>query len=191
MKTFKSQSNLKHHMRSTGPCAAKRQLKDEVADRQPNTSTATTPDESSSHYADSQVETAVAGLLVLEDGAENNGGDDNALEEDPIAITEEVRREMRDMMCNIYENNWGAIRTHHRRHNRVQDIYNFRLNELDGERIGRLLLGVYSHQRVQFKPNISFGFMLRHSVNGELRYFHVSHNNHILFERPYYTSRHC
>ncbi|KAJ8049565.1 hypothetical protein HOLleu_02352 [Holothuria leucospilota] len=92
---------------------------------------------------------------------------------------------MRDMMCDRYENNWGAIRTHHRRHNRVQDVYNFRLNELDGERIGSLLLGVYNDQRVQFKLNMSFGFMLRHRVNGELRYFHASHNNHRLFERPY------
>ncbi|KAJ8048846.1 hypothetical protein HOLleu_01320 [Holothuria leucospilota] len=51
--------------------------------------------------------------------------------------------------------------------------------------MAKLLMGVYRDQRVQFKLDISFGFMLRHRVNGGVRYFHASHNNHRLFERPY------
>ncbi|KAJ8040444.1 Bcl-2-related protein A1 [Holothuria leucospilota] len=57
----------------------------------------------------SQLGTAVVGLPVLEDGVENHEGDDNVLEEDPRATTEEARREMGDMMCDVYENNWGQF----------------------------------------------------------------------------------
>ncbi|KAJ8034220.1 hypothetical protein HOLleu_20963 [Holothuria leucospilota] len=135
-------SNLKHHMRPGGSCAAKRQRLEEVPDRsgepasgeQSGSSTVTTgpPYESSTESENSRIESVEANRSVVEDrGLEIGGGEDNrendVLKEDPIAITEEVRREMRDMMCDMYEKNWGAIRTHHRRHNRVQDVYNFRL----------------------------------------------------------------
>ncbi|KAJ8050918.1 Transcription factor YY2 [Holothuria leucospilota] len=112
-KTFKSQSNLKRHMRSTGLCAAKRQRKDDMAGEEPNTSAATTPDESSSDYADLLTEAAKADRSIVEDGVEIGGGEDNreddVLDEDPLIMTEEMLREMRDMMCDLYKNNWGLF----------------------------------------------------------------------------------
>ncbi|KAJ8048837.1 hypothetical protein HOLleu_01309 [Holothuria leucospilota] len=114
-KIFKSQSNLKRHARPGGPCEAKRRRKGEVADQsgeQPHTSAATTPDESSSESEHVHTEAPEAIQSNKEDGVETGGGDDNreddVLEEDPLIMTEEVRREMADMMCDVYEKNCGG-----------------------------------------------------------------------------------
>ncbi|KAJ8020744.1 hypothetical protein HOLleu_40418 [Holothuria leucospilota] len=89
-----------------------------------------------------------------------------------------------DKIAQAYSDNWGAIRTHHSRNNRVQDVYNFRIDSLDVQYLGGLVSSVYSEQGNYFKLNLSFGFILRSRLTGELRYFHSSFNNHRLLEHP-------
>ncbi|KAJ8043356.1 hypothetical protein HOLleu_10407 [Holothuria leucospilota] len=52
------------------------------------------------------------------------------LSEDPISMPEAVGNQIPENFQPVYRDNWRAIRTHHHRGNRVQDMYNFRITDL-------------------------------------------------------------
>ncbi|KAJ8048248.1 hypothetical protein HOLleu_00491 [Holothuria leucospilota] len=112
------------------------------------------------------------------DGASEN------LREDPASMPEDIQNQIPDNFQTIYSDNWKAIRTHHHRQNRVQDTYNFRITDLSNTSMRDLVRLVHNDQSNQFKLNMSFGFILRNRVTGDLRYFHASVNNHRLFDYP-------
>ena len=98
----------------------------------------------------------------------------------------------------MYRNNWNSIRSHHRVGQRVQDVYNFRIGGAPVlEQVGRgegndrmslverRLRAIFSRQSSSFKINMSYGFILRHTETGQLRYFHSSANNHRYFDQPH------
>jgi hypothetical protein len=81
--------------------------------------------------------------------------------------------------------NWSSIRTSVYRRT-YQDILNCRLYQLDGEeplpQPSDLLPRVWREYGHSTKINVSFGFILRHTVSGRLRYFHSSSNNATVFQ---------
>ena len=98
----------------------------------------------------------------------------------------------------MYRNNWNSIRSHHRVGQRVQDVYDFRIGGARVlEQVGRgegnvrmslverRLRAIFSRQSSSFKVNMSYGFILRHTETGLLRYFHSSANNHRYFDQPH------
>ncbi len=88
---------------------------------------------------------------------------------------------------NVRRSHWHSIRTRHRVGNRVQDIYNFRL---DAEATSspdwtvKRLRAIFQAQRSRFKINMSYGFILRNIETGELKYYHSSLNNNRVFDNP-------
>ncbi len=83
-----------------------------------------------------------------------------------------------------YRDHWSAIRTAHRTGQRVQDVYNFRLEGLDLRTLYDQLQAMFNQQKCRFKINVSFGFVLRNSETGAFRYFHSSHNQGRMLEAP-------
>ena len=82
----------------------------------------------------------------------------------------------------LYAENYRAIR-HYVRPNRVQSIYNIRLTPTRSDFALRLEQ-IFHEQKNSFKINASFGYVLRHRVTHELRYFHASLNNHRMMDMP-------
>ena len=92
------------------------------------------------------------------------------------ALTQDMRA--------LYREEWRAIRTYQHRNNPVQDVLNLRLPELNLESLLPQLWDLFRNQTTAFKINLSFGFILRNIENGELRYFHSSHNNARMLPQP-------
>ena len=80
-----------------------------------------------------------------------------------------------DSLVNFYRSRWSSIRTHHRS-GRIQTTHNIRLTNLDTTTLHPTLWKIFRNQSSAFKINLSFGFILRHKISGELRYFHSSKN---------------
>lgn len=74
----------------------------------------------------------------------------------PDTVREQLGR-MNPEVQRSYTDNWGALRTHHRRGAPIQDWYNFRNNTV-GEVAGAIR-AVYEDQPNQFKLNMSFGLI--------------------------------
>ena len=85
----------------------------------------------------------------------------------------------------IYQDHWASIRTHHRTSQRIQDVYNYRLPDVNITLLAEQLQHLFQSQRRRFKVNVSFGFVLRNIETGELRYYHSSHNQGRLFDAPH------
>ena len=83
-----------------------------------------------------------------------------------------------------YTNHWSAIRTTHRTHQRVQDIFNFRLEDIDLRTAYDKLQAMFNQQKSRFKINVSFGYVLRNSETGVFRYYHSSHNQGRMLDAP-------
>jgi len=74
-------------------------------------------------------------------------------------------------------NRWDAIRDFIRSECAVQDLFNYNL-------IGNLLADIREHvlsdildkETTLFKLNYSLGYILRHKLTGELRYYHPCQN---------------
>jgi hypothetical protein len=80
-----------------------------------------------------------------------------------------------DNLINFYRNQWSSIRTN-RRSGRIQSTYNIRLTDLNTTSLHHTLWNIFKTQSSAFKINLSFGFILRNKISGELRYFHSSKN---------------
>ena len=82
-------------------------------------------------------------------------------------------------------NHWSAIRNftitgeHKLRH-----VYNIRLEEQNIISIKEKILEILSMQKEKYKINASFGSLLYNIENKDVRYFHASQNNFLIFEKP-------
>ena len=88
-------------------------------------------------------------------------------------------------MRHTYEQHWFSIRTHHRTGQRVQDVYNYRIVDVNIHSLVDQLQQMFRNQSFQFKVNVSFGFILQTVETGQLRYFHSSHNQGRPLEAPH------
>ena len=95
--------------------------------------------------------------------------------------------ELTEAVQDVYAEHWSSIRTYHRA-GRVQDMYNFRIQDLNMNQLRGQLMEMFQSQNSRFKINVSFGFILRNIENGELRYYHSSHNLGRMLEAPYLIS---
>jgi len=85
----------------------------------------------------------------------------------------------------IYLRHWNSIQTQENSGNRVQDRYNFTLNDITSSTFPEMVRHIFRQQTTAFKINVSFGFMLRNVDTGELRYYHPSQNNARFFDVPH------
>ena len=86
-------------------------------------------------------------------------------------------------MREVYQEHWSSIRNHQRT-GRVQDVYNYRITDLNLHSLVEELQQLFQHQTVRFRINASFGFILCHVETGELHYYHSSHNQGRLLDVP-------
>ncbi|KXJ22829.1 Zinc finger and SCAN domain-containing protein 22 [Exaiptasia diaphana] len=86
---------------------------------------------------------------------------------------------------NMINQHWSEIRTRQSRRNRLQDWYNFRLESYDRQVFHQYLQQILADQTTVFWLNMSFGFVLRNTETGDLQYYHASHNNHRVFDKPF------
>ena len=49
--------------------------------------------------------------------------------------------ELTEAVQDVYVENWSSIRTHHRTHHQVQDMYNFRIQDLNMNQLRDQLMG--------------------------------------------------
>ena len=94
--------------------------------------------------------------------------------EDPILPLPDFNDFVDDNLINFYRSPWSSIRTNRRR-GRIQSTYNIRLTDLNTTSL-HTLWNIFKTQSSAFKINLSFGFILRNKISGELRYFHSSKN---------------
>jgi len=85
----------------------------------------------------------------------------------------------------LYLRHWNSIQTQENSGNRVQDRYNFTLNDITSSTFPEMVRHIFRQQTTAFKINVSFGFMLRNVDTGELRYYHPSQNNARFFDVPH------
>ena len=95
--------------------------------------------------------------------------------EDPILPLPDSDDFVDDNLINFYRNQWSSIRTN-RRSGRIQSTYNIRLTDLNTTSLHHTLWNIFKTQSSALKINLSFGFILRNKISGELRYFHSSKN---------------
>ena len=67
-------------------------------------------------------------------------------------------------------------------------MYNFRIQDLNLNQLREQLMAMFQSQVTRFKINVSFGFILRNTENGELHYYHSSHNLGYMLEAPHVIS---
>jgi hypothetical protein len=85
---------------------------------------------------------------------------------------------------------WRAIRTCHVVGAQVQDRYNYRWSEDVAwtDWYPRFTRDVFRAQTTQMKINASFGYVLRHKVTEDERYYHSCQNNTRILDRPQHVS---
>ena len=81
---------------------------------------------------------------------------------------------------------WGSIRTH-TIHQKLTDIYNERISELTD--LKEIIQSIFKQQTSAFKINLAFGFLLRNSETGEVRYYYPSQNGFV-FQEPILIANH-
>ena len=81
---------------------------------------------------------------------------------------------------------WSSIRTH-TIHQKLTDIYNERISNLTDLR--EIIQSIFEQQTSAFKLNLSFGFLLRNSETGEVRYYYPSQNGFV-FQEPLLIANH-
>jgi len=85
----------------------------------------------------------------------------------------------------LYLRHWESIRTRENTGSRVQDRYNFHLNDISVNQFREMARRIFDQQSTAFTINLSFGFMLRNVEIGELRYLHSSFNNNKYLDIPH------
>ena len=109
----------------------------------------------------------------------------------PISSWQQEQRFITDLpeaqqsLVHEYRNHWHQIRTRFSRKNRILDCYNFRLSSLQPQELITHLNNIFTDQSMVFKPNVSFGFILRNNETGALQYYYASRNNEQVFEEPF------
>ena len=117
---------------------------------------------------------------------------DDEWREDPIqpepSMLPNEEDELSSPVQEIFQHHWSSIRTHHHTGQHVQDVYNFRIKDLNMHSLVDQLQQLFRNQHTRFKVNVSFGFILRHTETGELRYYHSSQNMGRLLDVPHMVS---
>ena len=90
-----------------------------------------------------------------------------------------------DLPSILHRQHWRAIRTRQSRGNRVQDLYNYRLNSMDMSEFGTYVQRIFQDQTTVFKLNLSFGFVLFNNETEQMQYHHSSANNNRVFDSPF------
>ena len=68
--------------------------------------------------------------------------------------------ELTETVRDVYAEHWYSIRTYHHTGQRVQDLYNFRIQDLNMNQLRDQLMQMFKSQVNRFKINVSFGFIL-------------------------------
>ena len=76
----------------------------------------------------------------------------------------------------LYLRHWNTIQTQENSRNRVQDRYNFTLNDVMSSTFPENERNIFTQQTWAFRINVLLGFILRNVETGELRYYHHSQN---------------
>ena len=84
----------------------------------------------------------------------------------------------------VYQEHWSSIRTHHHTGQQVQDVYNYRITDLNLQSLVEELQQLFQCQTVRFRINASFGFILHNVETAELYYYHSLHNQGHLLDVP-------
>ncbi|KAI8486087.1 hypothetical protein Bbelb_361870 [Branchiostoma belcheri] len=114
----------------------------------------------------------------------------DALQEDPVKIQDDLLTPEEDgeqdsaPLMQLYREKWQSIRTYFKRGRKVQDEFNFRLNSTSVDELSSKVWAVFRDQNTAFKLSVSFGFILRNTETGELRYYYACRNNHCFLEKP-------
>ena len=85
----------------------------------------------------------------------------------------------------LYRQHWQSIQTQENSGNRVQDRYNFTLNEMTVSTFPEMVRRIFTQLTTAFKINLSFGFILRNVDTGEQCYYHSSQNNSRFLDVPH------
>ena len=96
----------------------------------------------------------------------------SAREEDPDDLIEPPPQQDSDLQ-DVLTEHWSSIRSHVAR-GPVQTRYNFRLRSMDTRALD--LRRIFQEQTTAVKVNLSYGFILRHTVSGRYKYYHSSCN---------------
>ena len=108
--------------------------------------------------------------------------------EDPIECPPDLASlyHCEDNELDCLRDNWNHIRTHTVRH-RMMDMYHERLTQKTD--LKELMRRIFKEQTSAFKFNFSFGFLLKNTETGEVRYFYPSQNGFV-FEEPVLVANH-
>ena len=93
-------------------------------------------------------------------------------EEDPDDLIEPPPQQDSDLQ-DVLTEHWSSIRSHVAR-GRIQTRYNYRLENNDTRTLD--LRQIFQEQTTACKINLSYGFILRHTVYGRYKYYHSSCN---------------
>ena len=93
-------------------------------------------------------------------------------EEDPDDLIEPPPQQDSDLQ-DVLTEHWSSIRSHVAR-GRIQTRYNYRLENNDTRTLD--LRQIFQEQTTACKINLSYGFILRHTVSGRYKYYHSSCN---------------
>ena len=96
----------------------------------------------------------------------------SAREEDPDDLIKPPPQQDSDLQ-DVLTEHWSSIRSHVAR-GPVQTRYNFRLRSMDTRALD--LRRIFQEQTTAVKVNLSYGFILRHTVSGRYKYYHSSCN---------------
>ena len=86
-------------------------------------------------------------------------------------------------MRRILHKNWQYIRTHTHQ-GLFEDRYVIRLDSTDPRTLRSDMWKMFYDQQSKFKINLAYGFVLRTTETGELRYWHASHGQDRLYDMP-------
>ena len=85
-------------------------------------------------------------------------------EEDPLqpepAMLPSGEDELSTSIWQVYQEHWSAIHTHHQIGQRVQDVYNYYIEDLNIHSLEDQLQQMFRSQTSRFKVNTSFGFII-------------------------------
>ena len=93
-------------------------------------------------------------------------------EEDPDDLIEPPQQQDSDLQ-DVLTKHWSSIRSHVAR-GRIQTRYNYRLENNNTRTLD--LRRIFQEQTTACKINLSYGFILRHTVSGRYKYYHSSCN---------------
>ncbi len=106
---------------------------------------------------------------------------------DPTDLSQELLDALPPTYAQLYAEAWRLIRTQYALSNPIVMKFNFRfLSPVGLKEFRRMLFGVFSYMKVQFKFNLQFAYILR-SPENDLRYFYASGNTSF-FDSPIIVS---